>query len=271
MNRQVFLISDGTGITISSLAQSLLSQFDDIHFKLTNIPFVNTEEKAHLCIDRITLACHKDKQVPIIFTTIVNENILNIIKIINSVRLDCIQTFIDPLEKTLGVKSSHTMGRAHGMHDYENYKRRMNAVNFSLNADDGACVSQYGQSELILVGVSRCGKTPTSLFLALNNGVSVANYPITEEDIDTFELPKPLRAHKDKLFGLTINVERLMAIRAERKPNSRYASRHQCEKEVRAVEKLYRQERIPWIDSTNRSVEELATKILTKLEESYFN
>ncbi len=265
MTQCVFLISDGTGITVSSMAQSLLSQFESIEFTVVNLPYVNTLERAYEVEKKIKASAAMENTLPIAITTIMNDDILNVIANAPCVRFDFIQTFLKPMEKTLGVNSSHSIGKAHGMSDYEHYKRRMDAVNYSLSADDGAAVHHYRYADLILVGVSRSGKTPTSLFLALNNGLSVANYPITEEDLQEDALPEPLKAYKDKLFGLTISVERLMAIREERRPHSQYASKLQCLREIRAVERLYKHEKIQYLDSTYLSVEELATKIMARM------
>ncbi|MCF6808507.1 kinase/pyrophosphorylase [Thiotrichales bacterium 19S9-12] len=264
MKRDVLLVSDGTGITANSLAQSLLSQFDQIEFNVSNYPFINNEKKLNNVITEIESRFAQTGNQPIVITTIVCPNTLAKIQNTNSVVLDFIQTFIGPLEQTLGVQSSHTIGKAYGMHDYEKYKKRIDALNFSLNTDDGACPNHYDQSEIILVGVSRCGKTPTSLYLSLHHSIFVSNYPLTEEDIESFTLPKPLLKYKHKIFGLTIDLERLVAIRTERKPNSRYASIKQCQAEIKAVEKLYRQYKIPYLNSTALSVEELATKIMAK-------
>lgn len=264
MKRDVFLISDGTGITANSLAQSLLSQFDQVEFVISNHPYINTLEKLQKLIVKIESSFSKNGAPPIVLTTIVSEEFLEKIKNTNAVVLDFIQTFIGPLEQTLGLKSSHSIGKAHGVSDYEKYKKRIDALNFSLNTDDGAYFHQYDHADIILIGVSRCGKTPTSLYLALHQSASVSNYPLTEEDIENFTLPKPLIKHQKKLFGLTIDLDRLVAIRQERKPDSRYASTKQCEKELKAVERLYRQYKIPFLNSTNLSVEELATKISAK-------
>lgn len=260
--RHVYCISDGTGITAQTLSQSLLSQFENIEFIQINIPYVDTEEKAVDTLKQIQQNFRETQQEPIIFSTIVQNKILQIIQQSPGVVLDFLQSFIEPLEKTLGEKSSHNIGRSHSMVDYDKYKKRIDALNFTLNTDDGACPHQYANADLILIGVSRCGKTPTSLYLALSQSVFVANYPITEEDLDSFMLPKSLQKYKDKLFGLTIDARELTAIRQERRPNSRYGSLKQCGHEIKCVEKLYKRDRIPYLNSTHLSIEELATRIL---------
>ena len=264
MNRKVFLVSDGTGITVSSLSHSLLSQFEGLTFDQVSLPYTNTARKARHVAETIKTAMRDSVLPPIVFTTIVREDLLEIITATEAQVFDFLQTFIGPLEKTLGQESTHTMGRSHGVQDYEQYKRRIDALNFTLSTDDGSALTRYSSADLILVGVSRSGKTPTSLYLALHHSLAVANYPITEEDMDTASLPAPLQPHRHKLFGLTISIDRLAAIREERRPNSRYASPAQCAFEVKTVEKMFVSEHIPYLSATSLSIEELATKIISR-------
>lgn len=264
--QHIFCISDGTGITASTLSQSLQSQFENVHFVQTDMPYVDSAEKARAILDQIRKTALIEQVDPIVLTTIIQDEIKSIINQAPGLVLDCLQSFIGPLEKHLGVESSHTIGRTHSMSDYDKYKKRIDALNYTLNTDDGANLHQYEKADLILVGVSRCGKTPTSLYLALHHSLFVGNYPITDEDISKNQLPQALRAHKHKLFGLTIDVERLIAIRQERRPNSRYSSPQQCRQELRHVERLLKSERIPYLNSTHLSIEELATRIIATLK-----
>ncbi len=259
--RHVFCISDGTGITANMLSHSLLSQFENIEFIYTVLPYIDNEEKARNVVQQIQSAFTVDKAPPIVFTTIVKPELAEIIQNSAGLILDFFESFIGPLEKTLNEESSHTIGRSHGMTDYDTYKKRIDALNFSLNTDDGACTHQYRHADIILIGVSRCGKTPTSLYLSLQYGLFVANYPITDGDLESITLPKSLQPYKSKLFGLTINLEQLVAIRSERRPNSNYASLKQCRQEIQTVERLFKRENIPFLNSTSLSVEELATRI----------
>lgn len=259
--RHVFCVSDGTGITANILGHSLLSQFEQTEFTHVTLPYIDNEEKAHDVVNQISAVFEAEKVPPIVFTTFVKPELSAIIQQCPGLILDFFQNFIDPLEKTLEEKSSHTIGRTHGMVDYNTYKRRIDALNFSLNTDDGACTHQYNHADIILVGVSRCGKTPTSLYLSLQFGLFVANYPITDTDLDALSLPKSLQAHKRKLFGLTIDTDRLIAIRHERRPDSTYSSLEQCRFEIQTVEKLFKRENIPYLNSTYLSIEELATRI----------
>lgn len=264
MKRTIFFVSDGTGITAETLGLTLLSQFENIDFEKNTIPYVNTVEKAQDVIKEINSVYEREQLKPVVFATLVNHDIHQLIKTSNAVFLDFLSTFIEPLEKALGCQSSHTMGRSHGMQNYENYMLRINAVNFALSNDDGGNVHQYDKADFILVGVSRSGKTPTCLYLALQFGISAANYPLTEEDVEKQTLPALLTKYKQKLFGLTIDPERLSQIRQERRPNSRYASMQQCLQEVQIVEKIFRSEQIPYLNTTKHSIEEIATAILLK-------
>lgn len=260
--RYVFFLSDGTGITTETLGLSLLTQFPQIEFITETIPYVNSKEKAQEVVEQVNQAAKSSGAQPIIFATFANPDIRNQIAGCKGLLLDFLQTFIGILEQTLGTQSSHGVGLSHGVVDYEKYKLRIEAVNFCLATDDGANVHRYEEADLILVGVSRCGKTPTSLYLALQYGIFVANYPITEDDLIHNQLPISLQDYKHKLFGLTIDLERLILVRHERRPASRYASYEQCNKELQAVEKLFMREKIGYLNSTHLSVEELSTRIL---------
>ena len=260
--RSVFFLSDGTGLTAEMLGQSLLSQFSDVSFDNTTIPYIDTLEKAQQVKQTID-ACYTNKQTePLVFATFVDIDIRNIIADAKCLFFDFLASFIKPLEQSLAVKSTHHKNQSHAMHSYDRYKARIDAVDFSLKTDDGCSPNYYDKSEIILVGVSRSGKTPTSLYLSLQFGIHVSNYPLTEEDISQSSLPNVLRPHRKKLFGLTISPKRLIAIRQERSPNSRYASLSQCEKEIKAALRFFQEEDIPYLDSTDLSIEELSTRIL---------
>jgi [pyruvate, water dikinase]-phosphate phosphotransferase / [pyruvate, water dikinase] kinase len=262
--RTVFFLSDRTGITAETLGLSLISQFGDIDFTQVTLPFVDSIEKALEATNRINQAHASDKEKPLIFATIINDDIRQTLQKSQGFYVDFFNSFIPSLETELKIKSSHTMGRTHSVGDSHVYNTRIEAVNYALNYDDGARTTGYDSADVILVGVSRCGKTPTSLYLAMQFGIRAANYPLTEEDLTgtTPQLPQLLRPHRNKLFGLTIDPMRLHAIRLGRKPNSRYATLEQCEHEIKAVENLFHQEKIPYLSSTNLSIEELATKLM---------
>ena len=266
MKRQAFFISDGTGITAETLGHSLLSQFESIEFEQTTLPYIDSPEKAFDVVRKLNAISEDGHDRPIVFDTIVNQDIRDIISQANAFKVDIFATFLAPLEKELSIHSSYTVGKSHAGGDNEGYKARIDAVNFALDNDDGSKIKHYDQADIILVGVSRSGKTPTCLYLALQFGVRAANYPLTEEDLQNFELPDVLKPHKKKLFGLTIDPERLAAIRNERKANSRYASLAQCYYEIEEVEHLYQQEGISFLSTTDLSVEEISTRIMLEAE-----
>lgn len=262
MKRTVFFISDGTGITAETLGHSLLAQFDAIEFEQITIPYVNSESRARDAVTRINKAAAADGHPPIIFDTIVNEDVRRELARSDGFMIDIFSSFLKPLEKALGSSSSYSVGKSHSIVNNQSYNLRIDSVHFALDNDDGARTRHYDQADVILVGVSRSGKTPTCLYLALQFGVKAANYPLTEDDLDDLDLPRALKEHRNKLFGLSIEPERLAAIRTERKPNSKYASIQQCESEVRGAEAIFNRYGIPFINSTHASIEEISTMII---------
>lgn len=261
---QVYILSDGTGITAQHLAHSLMSQFEQIDFETTTLPYIDTIEKAQATVDKINTSFQKDGKPPIIFATLVNQQIRDLINQSKGHVFDLFHAFLSPLEKVLNTKCSYTIGRSHGLTNVESYQKRIDAVHYALDHDDGIKLKGYSHADLIIIGVSRCGKTPTSLYLAMQFGLKVANYPLTEDDDSFHELPKALHPYQHKLFGITISAERLHAIRHERRPNSHYASLRQCQKEISNVEQMFDMKLIPYINSTYHSIEEMATRILAQ-------
>jgi [pyruvate, water dikinase]-phosphate phosphotransferase / [pyruvate, water dikinase] kinase len=261
--RTVFFVSDRTGITAEMLGNSMLVQFDQFQFNRITIPFVDSDEKVEDVIRQINEVAEREGQRPIVFTSIVDEQAAEHVRSqANALTLDVFQVFISPLEAELKMRSSHAAGRSHGIANSHEYFARMEAINFTQAHDDGATTRDLAKAQVILVGVSRCGKTPTSLYLALQFGIRTANFPLTPDDFVDRKLPKSILAHKDKLFGLTIQPERLREIREERRPGSKYASLENCRVEVREAEHLMERERIPMLDTTTKSIEEIATTIL---------
>jgi hypothetical protein len=264
-HRTIFFISDGTGITAEMLGHSLLSQFEDIAFNQETIPFVDSPEKAQAALDRIAQAARSGNGRPIVFTSLVNTVVRAKMRSADALVLDFFETFIGPLESELGQKSTHTIGRSHSATDKKEYQHRIEAVNFALAHDDGQSNRELAKADVILVGVSRSGKTPTSLYLALQFGVRAANYPLIPDDFDRNTLPSTLLPFRQKLFGLTIVPERLAEIRNERRPNSKYAELANCRREIEKAESLMRREGIRWLNSTTKSIEEISTTILQEV------
>jgi [pyruvate, water dikinase]-phosphate phosphotransferase / [pyruvate, water dikinase] kinase len=261
ITRIVFIVSDGTGITAENFSQSILAQFE-LTFKLIRIPFTDSVEKALSAVDAINEAFQRDQVQPIVFTTLVNTELNGIVSKAQGLVLDMFQTFVAPLEQALGLQSTHAMNRLHHNADTAAYKNRIEAINYSLAHDDGQSNQNLADADVILVGVSRVGKTPTSLYLAMQYGLKAANYPLIPEDFERGQLPKDLIAHRSKIFGLMIDPERLSEIRNERRPGSNYAKLENCRYEINEATEMMRRQSIPWVLTTSKSIEEIATTVL---------
>jgi [pyruvate, water dikinase]-phosphate phosphotransferase / [pyruvate, water dikinase] kinase len=264
MRRTVFFVSDGTAITAETFGHSLLTQFSGVDFRQIRLPFVDTRNKARDAVSLIERAAEADHNKPLVFSTIVDPHIGEVLADCNAHVFDMFATFMEPLERILGVERSRRVGQAHGMGNSHAYEDRMEATNYALAHDDGIS-KKLDEADVILIGVSRSGKTPTCLYMALHFGIKAANYPLTEEDLEQPRLPAFLRQHKAKLFGLTIDADRLSQIRENRRPGSRYASLKQCRYEIEAAAAMLRAENVPTLSSTDSSVEELASRILLEL------
>ncbi len=259
--RTVFFVSDQTGVTAETMGHSLLTQFENEEFRQVTLPFVSTVDKAEEAVRRIDQAAAESGLKPIIFGTLVQEEIREIVKRSNALFLDFFEPFVGAIERELQVRSTHRPGRAHGVPDSSAYTARIEATNYAMANDDGS-VRDYGRADLILVGVSRSGKTPTCLYMALHYGVFAANYPLTDDDLEHATLPRVLQPYRSRLYGLTIRPERLQQIRQERRPDSRYASLQQVQYEVRAAEAMFRKHSVPYINTTDCSIEEIASRIM---------
>jgi regulator of PEP synthase PpsR (kinase-PPPase family) len=264
--RTVFIVSDGTGITAETLAHSLLTQFEGVSYRQVRMPFIDSLEKLDDCINRINEAAIREGLRPIVVSTLVNAEIAERLHKVDALILDFFAAFIAPLEEALGTRSSHSIGRSHSGANTTEYAARIDAINFTLAHDDGVSTSDLEASDVILVGVSRSGKTPTSLYLALQFGIKAANYPLIPDDFERNRLPDSLNKHRQKLFGLTITADRLASIRRERRPDSTYASIENCRWEIEQAQKLMRREGIRWLDSTTKSIEEIAATLMQTVQ-----
>ena len=260
--RAVFYVSDRTGKTAESIAQSLLSQFEGVEYENKFFSFVNTLSKAKFVADCIQLNKDIHGVEPLVFSTLVNDNFQKLIAETDACVISLFDTFIKPLENSLKVNSSHSMGKPHEEYGNDDYKKHIDAIEFTIKNDDGIKTNQFGDADVILVGVSRCAKTPTCLFLAMNFSIKAANYPLTSDDLWVDELPACLVSHTDKIIGLTIKPDQLSAIREQRRPKSDYASLKTCKEEVKRAENIMRNSDIFMLDSTAMSIEEIAVNIV---------
>jgi len=266
LNRTVFFVSDGTGITAETFGNAILAQFE-IKPRHIRLPFVDSEEKLQQAVTQINLTAEKEGVRPIVFTTLAKDELLDILALnAKALIMDMFSTFVKPLELELNLKSNHRIGRFSDISKSKAYHDRIEAINFSLAHDDGQKNTDLEKSDVILVGVSRSGKTPTSLYLAMQHGLKASNYPLIPEDFERRQLPVALVPHKRKIFGLSIHPERLSEIRNERRPNSKYASLENCRMEVQEAESMMRRAGIRWLSTTTKSIEEIATTILQELQ-----
>ena len=263
--RTVFVISDGTVITAETFGTALMTQFD-IKPRIMRIPFVDTVDKAHQAVRQINHTGEVEGKNPIVFSTLVNKEVMTVIhEHCKGLLMDMFGTFVKPLEEELGMKSQHRVGRFSDISQSKEYLDRMEAINYTLAHDDGQTNHDLAGAEAILVGVSRSGKTPTSLYLAMQFGLKVANYPLIPEDFERKQLPPALEPHRKKLFGLTIDPVRLSSIRNERRPDSKYASLINCRNEVHEAEAMMRRAGVSWLSTTTKSIEEISTTILQEV------
>jgi regulator of PEP synthase PpsR (kinase-PPPase family) len=261
--RTVFFVSDSTGITAETFGHSLLSQFESIEFENIVLRYIDDLPKAEQACHQIEEVAKSEEQPPLVFSTLVDPKLRHIIANSSGMWFDIFEAFIAPLQSALHETPAPMAGRSHGVRDLKQYSSRIDAVNFAVQNDDGVSTRHYGEADIVLVGVSRTGKTPTCLYMALHYGVHAANFPLTEEELLQTQLPPELKPYQDKLFGLTISPDRLHQIRTERRPDSRYASLAQCRLELNQAEDLFQADHIPVINTTTMSVEEIATTIMT--------
>jgi [pyruvate, water dikinase]-phosphate phosphotransferase / [pyruvate, water dikinase] kinase len=262
----VFFLSDSTGITAETMGNALLIQFPDLRFERRLIPFISTIDEARRVVKVLDTAA-AGPVTPLAFSTAAVEEVRHELSRTTCPLIDFFDLHMQRVESILGTKGIRVAARLHGMGDVKRYNTRMAAVEYAIEHDDGQSMRALDKADVILVAPSRCGKTPTTMYLALQHGIFVANYPLVDEDFETAELPRPVRALRDRCFGMTTTPARLSQVRHERRPNSRYASLEQCTYELRQAEAMYRNHRLPVINSSTKSVEEMSTVILQTLNQ----
>jgi len=260
--RLVFFVSDRTGKTSELIAQSLLTQFDGFEFKYRTFPFITTQNDAKKVATEIEQQKLISGQKPLVFSTLVNSALQDIITATDAFVISLFSEFIEPLEEALQMESSHTIGMPHEEYDAQDYKGRIDAIDFTMKNDDGIKTSQFDKADVILIGVSRSGKTPTCLYLALNFSLKAANYPLTDDDLNQETIPEFLVPFSEKIIGLTIQADQLSAIRQQRRPKSDYSSLNKCKTEIKLAETMMNNAGIYVVDSTAMSIEEIAVNIV---------
>lgn len=262
VKREVFFLSDGTGITAEALGNALLTQFEGFDFQKATLPFIHSVERARDVVRYIDEVGEKSGTRPIVFSTTISDDIRAELSKADALFVDVFDRMMPPLTAELGEKPTHAQGRAHGLADADRYGTRISAMNFAMEHDDGQSVRDLARAEVVLIAPSRCGKTPTSIYLALQHGVFAANFPLTEDDLSELRLPRSIAHLRDKLFGLTSAIERLHQVRSERRPGSTYASVAQCAFELRQAEQLYKRLGVPFVNSELMSIEEISATVM---------
>lgn len=258
--RSVYFVSDHTGVTAEVLGHSLLARFADVPVRTTTRPFVNTVPR----VDALAAELAALPETPVVFSTITDERIRARLAAAPCLHLDLFEPFLGRLSATFERAPQERVGAYHGIRNLASYQARIDAVEYALATDDGSNTARYGRSEVVMIGVSRVGKSPTCLYLALQYGVRAANYPLADDDFERDGLPEAVAAYRGRLFGLTIAARRLHELRQQRRPGSDYADPQRCAFEVRQAERLFRRHGVPFQDASTLSVEELAALVLQR-------
>lgn len=264
MSRTVYFVSESTGITAETLGHSLLSQYDTLDFEQVYMPYINTTLRAEELVQSMNEAAARDGARPVVFATMLNTEISAILKAGNCYYMELFDTFMDPLSAELGVPPSRKSGQSHSI-KAGYYTKRIEAINFAMANDDGIRPDNFHRADVVLIGVSRSGKTPTCLYLAMHYGLRSANYPITEEDFERGDVPQLVWDCRHKLFALTIDPQRLQLIREERRSNSPYSSIERCHDDIRQAQQIYKRLQIPVLNTTSQSIEEISSHIIKSL------
>ena len=260
----VFFLSDSTGISAETMGNALLIQFPDLFFERTLIPFISTVEMARDVVAQLDEAM-EGAVTPLVFSTAAVDEVREELNKSKAPIIDFFGIHMSRVEEQLGARGLHEARRLHGVGDVRRYNNRMAAIEFAIEHDDGLSPRGLDRADVVLLAPSRCGKTPTAMYMALQHGLFVANYPLVDEDLETTDLPRPVRDLADRCFGLTTTVARLTRVRQERRPDSRYASEEQCRFELRRATAMYETHHLPTVDTSAASVEEIAAVVFQTL------
>jgi regulator of PEP synthase PpsR (kinase-PPPase family) len=267
---QIYLISDSTGETLDRIFLALKAQFQNIEYKVHSYSFTRTENQ----ILKILEDAEKSQNSVILYTIVDNNLAKYLANVSDEKQIPCfgvLGNLILNFSKILNQKASHEPSGQHALND--EYYERIEAIQFTMNHDDGNLVSDIEKSDIILVGVSRTSKTPTSIYLA-NKGFKTSNIPLVNEN----SLPKTLRENPQItcVVGLNTEAERLVDLRKNRMnslketENIKYTNIENIKKEIEEAKKTFRKYKWPSIDVTRKSVEETAASII-KIHEIYSN
>ncbi|EPQ8525271.1 posphoenolpyruvate synthetase regulatory kinase/phosphorylase PpsR [Vibrio vulnificus] len=263
-SRDVFYVSDGTAITCETLGHVVLGQFPFVANEKT-FPFVESEEKLTELIKHIEISFQTNGIKPLVFFSLVLPDLKARLMESPAYCYDVLESIVQRVKDDIQMEPTPKLQRSRSVgKDTDTYFDRIAAIEYTLAHDDGISLKGFELADIILLGVSRSGKTPTSLYMAMQFGLRVVNYPYIDDDIKGLKLLPEFEIHRHKLFGLTIDPKRLTEIRENRLAGSDYASTEQCQHELANVEALFRREAIPYINTTSLSVEEISTRVLEK-------
>ncbi|MBU0482301.1 MAG: pyruvate, phosphate dikinase/phosphoenolpyruvate synthase regulator [Proteobacteria bacterium] len=261
-SKDIYYISDSTGIMITNLAQSMLCQFPEISFHEEKFPYVRSVKDAKKTLEYI-LAQSLGRR-PIVFSTIMDQEVRNVFRSPEVEFFDVFDFLLEPLENCLEARALRVPGFSrHG--DNVTMARRVEAIHFCLDHDDGTRINEFDDADVILLGVSRSGKTPVSVYLATQFGLKAANFPLTVEYLSKLDLPDGVKRNRKRAVALTTTPEHLRGMREKRYPDSRYAKLSTCTEELTQAEQIFQREKIPIINSTGKSIEELATQVTQEI------
>ncbi len=262
--RDVFYVSDGTAITCETLGHVVLGQFA-VQPNEKTFPFVESDEKLSELLKQIQRSYQLHGVKPLVFFSMVIPEMRTRLLQAPAHFYDVLESIVKRVSLDIEMEPAPKLQRSRSVgKDSDTYFDRIAAIEYTLAHDDGVSLKDLDRADIILLGVSRSGKTPTSLYMAMQFGLRVVNYPFIAEDMHAMRLLPEFEFHRHKLFGLTINAERLTEIRENRLAGSEYASNQQCLQELATVEALFRREAIPYINTSSLSVEEISTRILER-------
>ena len=261
-SKDVYYISDSTGILITNLAHALLCQFPEINFHEEKFPFVRTVEEAEKILAYILK--HSSGRRPIIFSTITDPKVRQVLDSPEVEFFDAFDYFLQRLENSLEATALRVPGFSRHI-DHISMADRVEAIHFCLEHDDGTRVQEYDEANVIMLGVSRTGKTPVSVYLATQMGLKAANFPLTSEHLDVYQLPEHIRRNRKCAIGLTTTPELLHSVREKRYAGSKYAHFSTCREEIRKAEQIFERYQIPIVNTAGKSIEEIATQVTQEM------
>jgi len=260
--KDVYYISDSTGILATNLGQALICQFPEVNFSGEKFPFIRTVEDAKKTLAYIL--SRSGGRRPLIFSTIINSDVRKIFDSPEVEFFDAFGHFLDRLETCLETPALREPGFARHL-DNVHMAKRVEAIYFCLEHDDGRKVDEFDEADIILLGVSRAGKTPISVYLSTQMGLKSANFPLTSEYLTRYRIPDGIMQNRAKAVGLTTSAQLLNSVREKRYPGSNYAKLSTCIEEIHQAQRIFQKNKIPIISTAGKSIEEAATQVLREL------